>query len=80
MLIKKKTYIFVVIANLMRNIHKNKFEIHQKKENNTVNQLYFTKKKIIIIICLKVPSGRLIREEIYIYINIIMTDSHCYTQ
>ena len=67
---KKKTYIFVVIANLMRNIHKNKFEIHQKKENNNVNQLYFTKKKIVIIICLKVPRGRLKREEIYIYILI----------
>ena len=44
--------VVVVIANLMKTIHKNKFEIHQKKENN-VNQLYFTKKKIIIIICLK---------------------------
>ena len=51
----------------MRNIPKNKFEIHKKKENNNVNQLYFTKKKIIIIICLKVPRVRLKREEIYIY-------------
>ena len=69
MLIKKKTYIFVVIANLMRNIHKNKFEIHQKKENNNVNQLYFTKKKIIIIICLK-SSKREAQKggDIYIYI------------